>query len=319
MKGSYNIKIHNHRVTFLLNIERNITVISGASATGKTTLVNSIAYYEELGENSGVTIESPKECHVIRGKNWEEDLLKYKDSFIFIDEGNKFVSTTEFARAIKNSDNYYIFITRENLYQLPYSVTSILELKKSTSRFKHTYNKTYPSYDHIEKLEETISGFDTIVTEDTNSGYNLYSCIADRYGITCVSAEGKDTVLSKIKSLEAKHLIVVADGAAFGANMAEVYEYSMLHTDEILLYLPESTEWLILSSEIIKDAEITKILSNPSNFIESSMFFSWEQFFTDLLVRKTKNTRAKYSKKKLSDYYLEDKNITKILKTIQNM
>ena len=61
MKGSYTIKVYNHRVTFTLEIERNITVITGNSATGKTTLIDSISAYEELGSKSGVSIESQKE------------------------------------------------------------------------------------------------------------------------------------------------------------------------------------------------------------------------------------------------------------------
>ena len=65
MKGKYTIKIHNKRVTYTVDLERNITVICGDSATGKTTLINSISFYEELGEKSGVTIESDKECHVL--------------------------------------------------------------------------------------------------------------------------------------------------------------------------------------------------------------------------------------------------------------
>ena len=317
MKGSYTIKVHNHRVTFVLNIERNITVISGASATGKTTLVNSIAFYEELGDQSGVTIESPKECHVIRGKNWEELLSKYKDSFIFIDEGNKFVISEDFAKTIRKTDNYYIFITRENLYQLPYSITSILELKKSTSRFKHTYNKTYPRYDRIEQMDSTLRDYDVVITEDSNSGNDLFSYLASQRGVSCVSAKGKSNVLAKMKSFAGKKMIIVADGAAFGANMAEVHEYTRLHHDKILLYLPESTEWLILASDIIKDTEINEILTDPGSYIESKLFFSWEQFFTNLLVAKTKGTLAAYSKKKLSEYYLQDGNIKKILKTIQ--
>ena len=317
MKGSYTIKVHNQRVTFVLDIERNITVLSGASATGKTTLVNSIAFFEELGEQSGVTIESPKECHVIRGKNWETDLSRFKDSFIFIDEGNSFVSSEDFARVIKNTDNYYIFITRENLYQLPYSVTSILELKKSTSRFKHTYNRTYPRYARIEQLENKLSGYDIILTEDSNSGNDLFSYIASKNGLSCLSAKGKDKILEKIKSLADKKAIIIADGAAFGANMAELYKYTRLHQDEVLLYLPESTEWLILASEVIRDNEIVEIMVEPEKFIESSKFFSWEQFFTELLVRKTKGTKAAYSKKRLSEYYLQEANINKILKTIQ--
>ena len=200
MKGSYTIKVHNHRVTFILNIERNITVISGASATGKTTLVNSVAFFEELGDKSGVTIESSKNCHVLRGKDWETDLAKYKDSFIFVDEGNKFVVSEEFAKAIKDTDNYYIFVTRENLYQLPYSVTSILELKRTASRFKHTYNRTYPRYDRIEKLKKTLDEYDMFLTEDSNSGNDLFSCIASKNGLICISANGKDKIISKISA-----------------------------------------------------------------------------------------------------------------------
>ena len=37
------------------------------------------------------------------------------------------------------TDNYYVLITRENLYQLPYSVNSVLKLKTTASRFKTTY------------------------------------------------------------------------------------------------------------------------------------------------------------------------------------
>ncbi len=148
MKGSYTVKVHNKRVSFTIELERNITIISGNSATGKTTLVNSILFYEELGVKSGVSIESDKECRVLRGKNWYSDLQNISDSFVFIDEGNEFIVSKEFAAAIQNTDNYYVFVTRENLHQLPYSVNSILQLKKTTSRFKHTYNRTYPVYDH---------------------------------------------------------------------------------------------------------------------------------------------------------------------------
>ena len=317
MKGSYKIKVHDHRVTFELKIERNITVICGDSATGKTTLVNSIRSYEEEGENSGVTIESQKECRVLSGKDWEERLQKIHDSFVFIDEGSRFVVTKEFARAIKESDNYYIFITRENLYELPYSVTSVLEMKKTTSRFKHTYNKTYPRYDYIEKLEDVMKEFRAFMTEDTNSGFDLFSCIATKNGLVCLSAEGKDSIVRKLRDVKDEKVIVVADGAAFGANMAELYRYSRMHEDKILLYLPESTEWLILSSGIIKDTEISMILASPGDFIESSSFFSWEQFFTYLLVEKTKNSRAAYAKKKLPKYYMSDNNIQKIIAVIK--
>ena len=48
----------------------------------------------------------------------------------------------------------------------------------------------------------------------------------------------------------------MADGAAFGANMAEVYRFFQMHPEEVVLYLPESFEWLILASDVLNDPEI---------------------------------------------------------------
>lgn len=42
MKGSYNIAVSNSAVKYNLTIKRNITIIKGDSATGKTVLVDMI-------------------------------------------------------------------------------------------------------------------------------------------------------------------------------------------------------------------------------------------------------------------------------------
>ncbi len=82
------------------------------------------------------------------------------------------------------------------------------------------------------------------------------------------------------------------------------------------MYLPESFEWLILASGVVNDREIHDVLSAPADHIESALYFSWEQFFTEFLTNKTKNTPAKYSKRKLSSYYLQKGNRDKIIKKI---
>ena len=317
MKGSYTVKVHNKRVSFTIELERNITIISGNSATGKTTLVNSILFYEELGVKSGVSIESDKECRVLRGKNWYSDLQNISDSFVFIDEGNEFIVSKEFASAIQNTDNYYVFVTRENLHQLPYSVNSILQLKKTTSRFKHTYNRTYPVYDHFSNFLLPDSGIDVFITEDSNSGYEFFKHLADRNGIHCFSANGKSNLMNQIIGLKDTRNLVIVDGAAFGANMAEVFSFTKRHSDSIFLYIPESFEWLLLSSEIIHDGEIKDILSDPSQYIDSCKYFSWEQYFTALLEEKTKGTPAKYSKRRLSKYYLQEGNVNRVIDHIR--
>ena len=87
--------------------------------------------------------------------------------------------------------------------------------------------------------------------------------------------------------------MIIADGAAFGSEMDRMIK---LCTRNIIMFLPESFEWLILSSGVVQDAEIREILENPSNYIESSEYFSWERFFTKILVAKRQDSYLKYKK-----------------------
>ena len=318
MTGRHRIIIRNRKVSFTIELERNITVIRGDSATGKTTLIRALEDYEELGAGSGVTINSDKPCVVLSGKGWMNRLAEVKDSFVFCDEGNGFITSEDFAREIRNSDNYYILVTRESLFQLPYSVDAVLELRKTTSRFKRTYNRSYPYYDHIDRLEDTLRFSWGILTEDSNAGFEFYAFLAGKSGICCVPAGGKSSMLKRLRQLAEKKIVVTADGAAFGAEMDRIYQYAQLHPDQIVLYLPESFEWLILKSGIVSDPEISDILESPSDHIESSRYFSWEQFFTELLIRKTAGTYAAYRKASLNRVYLRDENVQKLEKVIES-
>ena len=97
----------------------------------------------------------------------------------------------------------------------------------------------------------------------------------------------------------------------------EKYKMSM-EKGNIKLYLPESFEWIILSSELLEDKEIKDIMDKPENYIESQEYFSWERFFTKLLVDKTAGTYLKYQKGKLNPTYLHEKNKNIILRNIKN-
>lgn len=317
MKGKYKIVIRNRRLVFTIEVERNITVIRGDSATGKTTLVNILHNYEDLGEKSGVTLTCAKQCHVLRGEDWEDRLAKWRDSIVFVDEGSKFITSEAFASAIRGSDNYYVLITRENLYQLPYSIGAVLQVRKTTSRFKVTYNRTYPYYDRIDSFTSRLKTIWGILTEDSNAGNDMFTCIADRNGIQCLSANGKSNIMREIEKHAGERMIIVGDGAAFGAEMDPVYQYERMHPEGIFLFLPESFEWLLMSAGVVTDGEIAEILDDPSNYVESRDFFSWEQFFTYLLEKKTRGTPAQYNKKKLARYYLQDENVRKIVMAIE--
>lgn len=133
MTGKYDIVVQNRRLQYKFTIERNITVLRGDSATGKTTLINMIASYQQNGEASGITINCEKTCTVLTGLRWQENLALIHDSIVFIDEGDKFVLSEDFARAVKNSDNYYVIATRAPLTNLPYSVDEIYGIRNSTA------------------------------------------------------------------------------------------------------------------------------------------------------------------------------------------
>lgn len=126
--------------------------------------------YEELGAQNGVTVQCDKPCRTLTSRDWESQLSRMKDSIVFVDEGNAFVSSRAFAQAICGSSNYYVLITRESLYQLPYSVEAVLELRTTTRREKCTYNKAYPYYGTLEHAASEMDRSDRILTEDSKVG-----------------------------------------------------------------------------------------------------------------------------------------------------
>ena len=54
MRGEHLVVVRNNKVQIKLPIRRNLTILQGKSATGKTTLIELIAQHEALGESSGV-------------------------------------------------------------------------------------------------------------------------------------------------------------------------------------------------------------------------------------------------------------------------
>lgn len=316
MRGTYEVKVSNVNVSFTLELERNITILSGDSATGKTTLIEMLRDFEESGRSSGVTVHCKRPCRVLTNADWEYRLNGIRDSIVFLDEGNAFVKSEAFASAVQNSDNYYVIVTRESLSQLPYSVNAILKLK-TTGRRGKTYVRAYPQYDHLADPVGEISRIQEIVTEDSNAGYEMFDHIATENHISCISARGKSNVFSQLANRVSDRVLVIADGAAFGSELEKIYQLMEAQPNKITLYLPESFEWLVLRSGILGSQTPKEILDYPSDFIESSLYFSWEQYFTVLLIQLTHDTVLHYSKNHLNPSYLQPANVAKVLRAMQ--
>ena len=304
MKGTHKVQIQNKRVRYEFELRRNLTVLRGDSASGKTTLVDLVQEHMDNGDNSSVQITCDKGCFVLGGATWRGQLSEMRDSIVFIDEGNPFVFSDEFSHAIQQTDNYYVIVSREGLPNLPYSVTEIYGIRSSGKYggLKQHYHEFYRIYG------EDITGGevhpDMVITEDSHSGFQFFQDVCRKCGASCQTANGKSNILQTAREQsEEQEVLLVADGAAFGSEMDRVVKYLKGHKN-IRLYVPESFEWLVLLANPLKDAEIPGILESPQ--VEAKEFFSWERFFTRLLTDRTQGTWLRYSKGQLNPAYLQD-------------
>lgn len=211
MKGSYRIKIGNKRVRYEFVVNRNITIIQGDSATGKTTLINLIMDYYDNGVDSGVKLDCEKTCVVLYGRDWEDKLERIEDSIVFVDEGNKFVKSKDFAKAIRNTDNYYVLITREDLAMLPYSVNEIYGIHQvgKTKLSEPVYNQLYKIYGEFAE-SETIKPT-MILAEDSNVGYEFFCNVCTGQGVKCTSAKGKSNIVKHIYDRPGEKVLIIGD------------------------------------------------------------------------------------------------------------
>lgn len=315
MKGSYWFRAKSKKVLFEFSIRRNITVIKGDSATGKTTLLRILYEYLRMGKQSGYAVSTNVSYYVyIRdevGRDWKDALYPLKNTVVFIEENNEFVFTKEFASFVKKSGNYFVFVTRAPLKMLPYSIHEIYEIITDGKRTDikesyHEFREIYSNYPIIENNK-----IQNIVTEDSNSGYQFWTHVFKNSHVT--SSNGNGNLIKQVEELGPGDALVIADGAAFGSLMESCMSSFQVQTDRrISLWLPESFEYLILKSGVLKSEKITQILENISEYVECEKYESWESFFTELLVTLTAGGVEKYSKNVLNAYYLQDWIVDKI-------
>lgn len=306
MRGTHKVQIQNKRVRYEFELRRNLTVLRGDSATGKTTLVDMVQEHMDNGDASSIQVQCDKPCYVLSGATWKGQLSEMRDAIVFIDEGNPFVFSDSFAAAIQQTDNYYVIVSREGLSNLPYSVTEIYGIRTSGKYggLKQHYHEFYRIYG------EALAGGDVrpgaVITEDSHSGFQFFQSVCAKQGIVCISSAGKSNLLKAARAQgQEQELLLIADGAAFGSEMDRVMKYLKGHPS-VRLYVPESFEWLILSANPLKDSEIPDILENPALWIESKEYFSWERFFTRLLTERTHGTWLQYGKGQLNPAYLRE-------------
>ena len=309
MKGAHRVIVESRKVKYDFIIKRNITILTGDSGSGKTVLIDLIRENREYGSDSGVQVSCDCACRTVNNEDWERQITETSNSIIFIDEGNRFLTSKKFAELVQKSDNYFVLATREKLPMLPYSVSEIYGFRVSGKfhEARQTYNEIYHLYGEIS--EKGVINPQYVVTEDSNSGYEFFAELSKKRNISCVSANGKSNMIASLRNVKHKKGICLAivDGAAFGSEMRDVCEY-MKVAGNVVLYAPESFEWLLLSANVIPAVQVSAILEKPEDYIDSREYASWEKFFTALLIAQTQSNPVwAYSKRKLPGAYLSAK------------
>ncbi|MCD8124877.1 MAG: translation initiation factor 2 [Lachnospiraceae bacterium] len=316
MKGEYLFRVRGKRIRFSFKIRHNITVIQGNSATGKTTLLSMMYEYLRAGRESGYSVQAGTDYFVYLrdevGRDWTDVLFPLHDTIIFIEENNNFIFSQEFAEFVKDSGNYFVLVTRAPLKMLPYSVHEIYEIVADGQHADlkeswHTLRELYSNFPLAENNHLEI-----ILTEDTNAGFHFVPNIYSHRIV--ISPGGISNIAKMITETEDGDLLVIADGAAFGAMMGNCMEtLKVARNQRISLWLPESFEYLILQSGIVSAPKLDNILRSPADYIDSRIFVSWERYFTELLITLTKDTLYSYSKQTLAKYYLTEQNKKKMI------
>lgn len=256
-----------------------------------------------------------KKCRVLpNSDDWKVIVESRKETVFFIDENARYISTVEFTRVINQNPNYFVIITRNPLPNLTYSYEEIYGFREKNKyrNAKRVFNETY----HIYKNDSLISyeEINCVLTEDQKSGFQFFNQICDEK-FNCISAGGKDNILNMLYRLCASNIgkfLIIADGAAFGAVISDVYYFIEMNGG--VLYLPESFEWLILQSKKLNLPKLNDVLENTWDYVDSEKYLSWERFFTDYLEKNTQDTPFHYTKSRLNEAYLTQSMQKAILK-----
>ena len=154
MIGKYGIEIYNNKIHYEFEVKRNITIIQGDSATGKTTLIDLIADYGRLGKGSGITLKCDKDCLVLPSTRWKEFIRDSHECIIFVEENLPFIKSKEFAESVNYSDNYFVIVYRDSLPALAYSIEEIYGIREDRDSQKYVNAKrVYNSFYNIYNLD----------------------------------------------------------------------------------------------------------------------------------------------------------------------
>ena len=134
--------------------------------------------------------------------------------------------------------------------------------------------------------------------------------------LTCASAMTNSAILGWLDQHLDDRVFVVADGAAFGCYADRVLKLQDIRRDAVTVCLPESFEWLLLSSGVISGLDAKAVLEVPEAFADSEKFKSWEDFFYKYLREETAGSVFQYDKDSIPEVFCTGSNSAKVMALI---
>lgn len=244
------IDISTKRVAYKFDVNGKYTLMRGDSAVGKTTLCDLIQIANR--PNSGVVNKSNAKLLVLNADVEVLNTQNLHDYVIFIDEDAPILKMRGYERWLQQCDSYFVIITRTmRIRNLPISVDSVYTLHSSGK-----YHTLQLCDTHFENQQ--LSAVDTIITEDTNSGFEfikqLLMLVNAEHVIQCTAAEGNSNIIICMKRAVLngfRHIVVVYDAAAMGVQVDAIKAFIARHT-ECNFYIIDwqSFEHYILASTV---------------------------------------------------------------------
>lgn len=306
MTGEVSFTIYTKGERIRASFKRKYNVFPGKTGTGKSYIWKVISRALKEDDRSA-QLKSDVPLYLINSINdLEKACTGGKPEGICVLDEPEGISERELAELTLKAPHYYMIITRESIEAIPYSVHSVFELKlhKGRNADNLTATELY-SFDTRIDFEPKV-----VITEDSNSGYQFFKHVFNDAEV--ISANGKSNI-SRLLNTMIIHgktdILVVADGAAFGSNVKALFETlshaNVYNVARVCIYLPESFEWLVLSSAIFRKFNLRDRLEHTENYAESTIYKSWETYYTEQLIKLSQEFNHVYKKSKLSEFYLE--------------
>lgn len=238
------IKVKTRKIDYEISFDGKYVLVVGDSATGKTTFHSAITVANTRG-NGTVKVECEYPVVAISKTANSSVFNQYHNTVLVIDENCNLLHHRNIASLLRESDNWFIILTRKKIDWLPISVDSVFTMEKHGRK-----NKFVVAFPRTESKE--IGKVDTIITEDSKSSNLFFKAYFPKVDV--ISGKSKSEISTVLKTQldkdDNKSYLVVYDASAFGAQIAD-FSILVAIYPKVKVLDWESFEHYILASELI--------------------------------------------------------------------